>query len=310
MIYDKLILLNRTNNGAGIGFFTSSVHPLPAPSEIYSFSSDSIFPGPNLLYHSYVGGGVSNATMAVITGGFYYEPYGVYSQKYEYAGGTLSITTSLNTSKAAHRGIGNTTVGIFGGGHHGVWDGTSYDTRNIDKYTYSSGTMVTSGLMSRYRTKYSGCGNLTTGIWAGGTGYPDTFTSSTEKYAYSGDTITAGSNLSSLRFGHTATGNGNFGIIAGGNGTLTATTAADKYTYAGDVRVAGTSLHLGSYLGVAAGTNTIGLFMSFVDSLGYNIYPLVVDKYIYSNGSVVTSRQLAISPQSGTAGSNAGNGLT
>ena len=177
-------------NGVGnntIGIFSSST----LYTNLYTYSSDTIVAGGNLIESHGNGGAAGNGIFGIIQGGGYIVGQGNVNkvQKYTYSNNTVTYGTNLDRFYAARdiSAFGNTAVGIFAGGY------SFYSERFTSKYNYQNNAVLGGSWLGVPRFWMGVSSNSLMGVLVGGEA-----TSYTDKYNLSNDLVVHGTTLSTV----------------------------------------------------------------------------------------------------------------
>lgn len=190
-------------------------------------------------------------------------------------------------------------LAIFVGGF------TTVDSRTVEKYTYSTGTVVVGADYSLGVRRTAAVGDSRSAIVSGGYFATTVRTVVSFRYTYQRDLWVGGSNIGPARSNGAGASGPDFGVFAGGfDGTDIATT--HTYGYNSDVVAAGVSLGSArrSLAGLASATT--GIF-----SGGYNgaANVAVTDKYTFATKTVAAGTLLGTARYALAGASNSEVGL-
>jgi hypothetical protein len=196
---------------------------------------------------AYAPGATSDGVIALFAGGVNVNgvTFMTSSEKYDYTSFTRSTSTSLGLARYYPVGVGNATVGIFGGGRYSNY--SPYHTAYTDKYTYSNNTVAAGTALSSVKCYHAAAGNSAKGVYFGGQDDADTITKNTILYQYSNNAVTIGTVLTNVIYAPAATGNSISGVFIYGSIT-------EKYNYATNAVTPGTAL--GVFRQYAAGCSS------------------------------------------------------
>lgn len=252
----------------------------------YVYANESMITGVALSYGRYGHAAVSNATAGIFSGGA--GSSSVITDKYTFAVNAVTPGTALTLPRTDYSaGIGNETVGVFGGGVRG-----STNVKLTELYTYT-GDLVTAGTeLGTARVSLAAAGNSTVGIFGGGDTAAGnaTLTNLTDQYIYASNVVSPGTNLYFMRKSLSAQGNATVGAFCGGN-TATFCASTERYIFSTNAVAPGMNLTLLRFSAASVGDGQSGIFGG-----GINVASLLssTSKYVYTSDVMSVNTALGL----------------
>jgi hypothetical protein len=203
----------------------------------YAYASNTVSSGTALsaAWDGTTGGG--NQTKGIFSGAYTLNGTGYITQKYTYAGDTVTYGGSLAN-------FNNITYGTAASTSSFMLIGGAYENSKItNKYTFSTDVAVVATSIPSVYVLGGAIGNATIAVFGGGN-YVST---ATDIYTYASNVVTNGTALGLARHGVAACSNSQVGLFSGGttnsgNGDPGISAYVDKYNLLNQTVTPGTSL--------------------------------------------------------------------
>jgi len=193
-------------------------------TSLYTYSSNTTVSGTNLIYKKLSTAGTGNSVIGIFGGGFYgtsvYAPSN--SDIYAYLASVTSIyiystnisTVGVNLTYSAGKlaAVGNSTLGVFGGGTTNVSASSTVIPLNTTSiYSYSINSTSDGQHLTYDGGSLAAAGNSTLGVFGGGSGPLST----TSLYTYSSNTTTSSTNLTYNAYAIAGASSSTLGVFGG-----------------------------------------------------------------------------------------------
>lgn len=220
--------------------------------------------------------------------------------------GVFYTGKNLTVGQYALAGVGNTTIGVFGGG---LVQGGSYSSATTTM-TYATKTVAAGSLLGGARSFLAAAGNANVGIFGGGT-TSSAATTRTDSYTYTGNVVVPGSNLGTARYGLAAASTANVAVFSGGaagsSSSPTYIASTDLYTFSSNAVSPGTNLPTATANMAAAGNTTVAVFAGGNYSTSFTTAQSSV--YVYASNTWISGSTLGQARQQLSAGGNSTGGV-